>query len=347
MSVFVSLESSNTVNVSQTAPTVLSAKFDSNPIGDAPRQKRMRVSLNLRSFEHSHVLSNIDSLFNECFECMECSARFEVGDQLLQHLDTHQHFMAKGDAKDEEMYDCSLCTFSLEKVRDMMSESEIKEALEKHTILEHFKAKIPPILMEPPAKITDDSPVEVGLPNINSSGVFKCSVCTKTFDQLYQRRIHERYNHQDSVTRNVAEMKKLIKCPTCKTLCKNEKQFKLHREMYCDVGFPCQQCTERFAKITQLASHMKLKHGAIAGVKTREIFIPVNTPDEDQTIAPTRHKCVICGVIPNSGEDLVVHILNRHKFDITTIKQAQCDKCPLRAPDVKTFADHYRRLHCN
>ena len=79
----------------------------------------------------------------------------------------------------------------------MVAEEEIKESLKKHTILEHFKAKLPPILMEPPTQINEEE-AELGL-NEGSEhyvhGNWKCSVCSRTFDQIYQRRIHERYYH--------------------------------------------------------------------------------------------------------------------------------------------------------
>ena len=44
--------------------------------------------------------------------------------------------------------------------------------------------------------------------------------------------------------------------------------------MYCNVEFDCQQCPEKFPKIANLATHMRFKHGAVAGAKIRDIFIP-------------------------------------------------------------------------
>ena len=75
---------------------------------------------------------------------------------------------------------------------------------------------------------------------------------------------------------DIAQIKKLIKCESCKLFCKDKSQYKLHKELYCGVGFQCKQCSERFAKISQLATHLKLAHSAKSNGKTREILIQNN-----------------------------------------------------------------------
>ena len=62
------------------------------------------------------------------------------------------------------------------------------------------------------------------------------------------------------------------------------------------------------------------------------------TPQEEEQVAALRHKCVLCGVVQNSGEELVAHFIGRHNFDVTSLNPIQCDKCALRAFDVKVFA---------
>ena len=280
---------------------------------------------------------------------MECNVRFEMSDQLLQHLDTHQYFRLNmqedhdDDADHNNENVCTLCPYSLKKASDTMSLNQIKEAMMRHTILEHFRGKLRTSDQAPdPDPIIDHEETFEQL-------VFKCTYCTRTFDQLYQRRIHERYNHLDSLSKDAAQMKKFIKCPTCKTLCKDEKQFSLHKELYCDVGFECKQCSEKFLTIGLLATHMKIAHGAVTGANTREIFVPITDPGEEEadaaaaSAAPTRLKCVLCSVEQFNARDLYHHLIGRHNFDVTSLKPVQCDKCPLRASDIKVFADHYRK----
>jgi hypothetical protein len=328
--------------------------LDDQPAVEIPKPKRARKEQQIKVWEHSHRVTNIEALTPEFYECMECMARFELSDQLLQHLDTHRYFRGPGsaEASHDQNFDCPMCAFSLKKVRDMMSDEEAKIALENHTILEHFKSQLPPILMEAPAKVGDDDDIqEVGRTNIsngvNTGGVFKCQVCPRSFDQLYQRRIHERYHHQESATRSIAELKKTIKCSTCKTLCKSDHQLKLHREMYCNVGFECKQCTDRFSRISLLATHMKLKHGAVTGEKTREIFIPMCTDEENnQSVNSPKIKCPMCGVNQHNAEELVSHLLGRHNYDVTSLKPAMCDKCVFKTSDIRIFTEHYK-LHLN
>ena len=45
--------------------------------------------------------------------------------------------------------------------------------------------------------------------------------------------------------------------------------------MYCNLNFDCNQCDETFPRISMLASHIRLKHDANGGPKTREIFLPI------------------------------------------------------------------------
>ena len=45
--------------------------------------------------------------------------------------------------------------------------------------------------------------------------------------------------------------------------------------MYCNLNFDCNQCDETFPRISMLASHIRLKHDANGGAKTREIFLPI------------------------------------------------------------------------
>ena len=85
----------------------------------------------------------------------------------------------------------------------------------------------------------------------------------------------KRYAHQ-KMAEDIAQIKKLIKCESCKLFCKDKIQYKLHQELYCGVGFQCKQCSERFAKISQLATHLKLAHSAKSDGKTREILIHDN-----------------------------------------------------------------------
>ena len=112
--------------------------------------------------------------------------------------------------------------------------------------------------------------------------------------------------------------------------------------MYCNVNFDCKQCSEVFPKIALLATHMRLKHGAVAGAKTREIFIPVIQNKNDQT---SQHKCMLCSNISNSIEDFTNHFIQRHSYDITNLKPAKCSKCSIKFKDVSSFLQHYRLNH--
>ena len=119
----------------------------------------------------------------------------------------------------------------------------------------------------------DEKEVNIDMaPSANSiqDEVFRCSICPRSFDKSYQRRIHERYIHQ----KMSEEVTQQVKCPSCKSLCKNDHQYKLHKELYCDVAFQCKQCSESFKRISLLATHLKLAHRANPGGKTKEILIP-------------------------------------------------------------------------
>ena len=76
------------------------------------------------------------------------------------------------------------------------------------------------------------------------------------------------------MTEDIEREKEQIKCPKCKSICQNDYQYKLHKELYCDVGYQCKQCSERFKRVSLLATHLKLAHSANSGGKSREILIP-------------------------------------------------------------------------
>ena len=182
---------------------------------EIPIKKLKLVPDEENSFEHSHFITKVDALSDEHYECMECQSKFEMSDQLLQHLDTHDYYF-KGTTNtsnddvttdNDEKYDCAMCSYSLKSVRGTISEEEMAESLKKHIILEHFKANISPSVMEPPIEVPQKEP-QLGLnnsefaPDDDGHGNLKCSVCSTTFDQVYQRKIHERYFHSSGMQRN-------------------------------------------------------------------------------------------------------------------------------------------------
>ena len=168
---------------------------------EIPKKKLKLLPNEENSFEHSHFITKVDALSDEYYECMECSSKFEMSDQLLQHLDTHDYFKGTttnddSTIKNDDNYDCAMCSYSLKSVRETISEEEMAESLKKHIILEHFKANISPSVMEPPIEVPQQEP-QLGLnsDSADGHGNLKCSVCSTTFEQVYQRKIHERYFH--------------------------------------------------------------------------------------------------------------------------------------------------------
>lgn len=336
-------------------PTFVRRPFDrhcfneSNSIDVAPTiPKRMKKDGGGQTdFEHAHHHFQLDCNSSERYECMDCMASFENGDQLLQHLDTHD--TTSPSETEESKVECPICSCRFDKVSG--SKEQADKSLECHIILEHFKATIPQSVLEDSyggirIKSGEFEMAEDALPS-DATGVFKCSVCPRSFDQLYQRRIHEKYAHQESSLREFSHLQKLVKCPSCKTLCKDQHQYLLHKQLYCDVGFECKQCSERFSRISLLATHMRVKHGAVTAPKSREIFIPVAGGLEDIVAASsnTQHRCILCGLNKTNGEELMAHYNARHAFDVTSLKPIQCDKCTLKAVEIKPFIEHYKKQH--
>lgn len=237
---------------------------------EIPTPKRMIDGNPKAAFDHFHRLQNLDTPSVEAYECMECMVRFEHSDHLLQHLDTHDTETIKPPISDE--LECQLCPFK-------SSGPDNEEYLSRHVILNHFEAQLPSsILPSPPKSQIPESPdlVTDYLPG-HTKGNFKCNYCPRSFEQLYQRRIHQRYNH----SHEFSELKRLIKCPTCKTYCKDAAQFRLHQSLYCDVEFQCKNCSEKFKRISQYTTHMKIKHEVPHAPQTQEIYLPLAKPEED------------------------------------------------------------------
>lgn len=313
----------------------------------ATEPKRMKRDAGETDYEHGHEYFRMECNSSERFECMECMASFENGHQLLQHLDTHDTFL-QTETEEDPLIECPICSCRFDQV--CKSKEQSKKSLQSHIMLEHFKADIPQSVLEESfggieLKTGELTNAKDAFPE-DAAGVFRCSICTLSFDQLYQRRVHERYAHQDSSLREFSHLQKLVKCPSCRTLCKDQHQYLLHKQLYCDVGFECKQCSERFSRISLLATHMRVKHGAITAPKSREIFIPVTGDVEGDIIesAPT-HRCVLCGVIQSSGDELIAHYQGRHTFDVTSVKPIQCDKCSIKAGEIRIFIDHYVKQH--
>ena len=156
---------------------------------EIPKKKLKLLPNEENSFEHSHFITKVDALSDECYECMQCQSKFEMSDQLLQHLDTHDYYFkganlksnSDGTTDDDEKYDCAMCSYSLKSIRDTISEEEMAESLKKHIILEHFKANISPSVMEPPIEVPRQEP-QLGLNDndstlVDSNGSLKCSIC--------------------------------------------------------------------------------------------------------------------------------------------------------------------------
>ena len=119
--------------------------------------------------------------------------------QQLYYTENYLYLCIKYLISDDEKYDCAMCSYSLKSIRDTISEEEMAESLKKHIILEHFKANISPSVMEPPIEVPRQEP-QLGLNDndstlVDSNGSLKCSICFTTFNQVYQRKIHERYFH--------------------------------------------------------------------------------------------------------------------------------------------------------
>ena len=189
------------------------------------RPKKFKCqNVSFEDFEHSHFLTKIESVINkgEFYECMECMVRFETSAQLLQHLDNHICYQKQKGVKDK--FQCLLCSYL---PKDDLSDEKAQDAIRKHTILEHFKAHIPPNLIKGPVDTSnenDEKEVNIDMaPSANSiqDEVFRCSICPRSFDQSYQRRIHERYIHQ----KMSEEVTQQVKCPSCKSLSKNDRQY--------------------------------------------------------------------------------------------------------------------------
>ncbi len=310
--------------------------------------------------EHSHILRNIPSISDEYYECMECNARFDLASQLIQHLETHKFL-----DQSKPQFECKLCPFHIKDTSNRSSD-ECEDILKKHIIVDHFKA--PASVMKFNLLSKDVSYIkestQANPEGVNErAGVFKCGVCPRSFNQVNHRRIHERYMHQNSITRDTAQLKKFVKCATCKSLCKDGYQYRLHKELYCDVTFDCQKCSEKFQRISHLATHMKLKHGARSEAKTRDIFIPISASRNWYALkqksgppplkalspeAPALHACIVCDdVKERDGDVLISHVIGQHTFDISEDRPAQCSRCTLQLTDVKDFADHYSSVHLN
>jgi len=256
---------------------------------EMPKKLKMYKSdLNSEDFTHRHPLTHVEPLNDNgaMYECMECMVRFGNSDKLLQHIDNHKYLNKEKKEKDNtgaevqaeivNELECPMCPF---KPKDSLTPEESRNAIRKHTILEHFKAKIPPSLIKGPSEYKYENNIDESSKVLDIApkyfGDLKCSICPRSFDKPYQVRVHERYAHQ-KMAEDIAQIKKLIKCESCKLFCKDKIQYKLHKELYCGVGFQCKQCSERFAKISQLATHLKLAHSAKSNGKTREILIHEN-----------------------------------------------------------------------
>ena len=198
-------------------------KSDSIKNTSGPKKfKCQTVSYEDFEVEHSHFLTKVEPVINdgEFYECMECMVQFETSAQLLQHLDNHKSYKENQQSVSYEQ--CLLCSYL---PNDTLSLEEAQDALRKHTIIEHFKAQIPPSLIKGPliANASDIEEANLDAPSasIVQNEVFKCSICPRSFDKSYQRRIHERYIHQ----KMSEEVTQQVKCPSCKSLCKNDRQY--------------------------------------------------------------------------------------------------------------------------
>merc|ERR1711978_709155 len=83
---------------------------------------------------------------------MECMTKFHTSSQPMQQLDNHkysQEMYPSSEIVTEKNLElkCSMCSYSPE---NSFSSEESNDAIRKHTILEHFKAKIPPSLIKGP-----------------------------------------------------------------------------------------------------------------------------------------------------------------------------------------------------
>ena len=164
---------------------------------DEPKTKRPKLNISTIEFEHSHLLKNLNSsLTPDCFECVQCNVKFAKSDQLVQHLDTHDYFKDSEEVveKSENIKSCSVCDYSFK--TEGFSEKEATEAMRNHVMIEHFKANknLPFLKKNPPPKRIEVNKTNSELIPGNVIGAFRCGQCPRSFDQMYQRRIHERYN---------------------------------------------------------------------------------------------------------------------------------------------------------
>ena len=89
--------------------------------------------------------------------------------------------------------ECPMCPF---KPKESLTSEESRNAVRKHTILEHFKAKIPPELIKGPSEYKYENNIEESSKVLDIapkySGDLKCSICPRSFDKPYQVRVHEK-----------------------------------------------------------------------------------------------------------------------------------------------------------
>ena len=184
---------------------------ESNSIEVPDKQPRSKIKFKsiFDNFEHSHNLKDLNTTYNkEHYECVECSVKFDQSDHLLQHLDTHEYFKEQSMKERQralqiDYQSCKLCDYSLG--RTSRGKHSAKNIMENHVMVEHFNAKIPSLLSFPmPKGINSDKSADdllsgsvVGVCKavegwFSALGVWRCGICPKSFDQLYQRRIHER-----------------------------------------------------------------------------------------------------------------------------------------------------------
>ncbi len=250
-------------------------------IVNAKSTSKKRIALDdvigVQELEHAHKLEKVEAHTHECFECSECLARFELSDQLLQHLDSHSKKDKDSetvDRKTRSSYECPNCEFSLSGRIKSLLPQEARKLIGDHIIVEHFKAQLPASLLASPAP---DPPEQIDHDETSNPRGIKCKFCPRYFEQVYQREVHQRYFHRNSRTKEIAGLKNTLKCPVCKSVCRSDHQLKLHREMYCHVRFECKHCNQRFPKIGLLSEHIKMTHrNHLTGAKRSQIFIPLS-----------------------------------------------------------------------
>ena len=84
--------------------------------------KKFKSDSKFKRYQHCHRVTHVDAISDESFECMECMARFELSDHLLQHLDTHQ----TAPSMDQFDLECSICSYAPYKQlqNEMMNQDE-------------------------------------------------------------------------------------------------------------------------------------------------------------------------------------------------------------------------------